>query len=305
LPEVLAMTAARIVRIVPRLALVLVLMPGLRAVTVGVAAEPARRPTLVLITPGTRVPGPRPLPAGWTHLVIKSMPRLASGELDSLPSVAQSTATLFRATLLAEVRPVSGAGPPYELRRIGIGLCTPIKGVDTIVTAATANQLNAGLGYVERRVLAEAERELLKGRVKARTPTFALYTAPSTRKAGTGHEDVFLRYALLVDPNTGDLRTVFWAQPRGQKGVALERFSVLPPGLVFDAALDVRAQRVLNTVPVNWSFAMSQLPSGTRLKPTPALREWAVRDTLSPSEAAAFEAELRRVVAAALASEAS
>ncbi|MDR3636792.1 MAG: hypothetical protein P4L84_23510 [Isosphaeraceae bacterium] len=262
--------------------------------------EPLRRPTLVLLTPGTKVPGDRPLPQNWTHLIIKSMPRLASGDLGSLPSIAQSTATLFRATLLAEVRRAGGLDTPFELRRVGIGLCMPVNGVDTVVSSATVNQVHAGLGFVGRRVLEEAEQELMRGRVKARTPTFVLYSAPSTRKAGRSHEAVLLRYALLVDPHTGTLQTILWAQAREPRlRTAPDQLSILPPGLLFDAALDVAAGRVLNTVPVTWSFAMIDLPSGKKLAPTPGVREWTLRDTLSPSEAAAFETELRRTVAAA------
>src|SRR4051812_26902254 len=76
------------------------------------------RTELVLLAPGTQVD--RTLPPGWTHLVIKSVPRLASGDLDTLPKMATTTATLFRTVLLADVRPV-GEGPDrrFVLRRIG------------------------------------------------------------------------------------------------------------------------------------------------------------------------------------------
>lgn len=268
------------------------------------AAEPlppqtqaARRPTLVLLSPGLRVPGPRPIPQGWTHLVIKSLPRLSTGELDTLPSVAQSTATLFRATVLADVRKTGNGGTTYELQRLGVGLCTPIRGVDTVVTSATANQLNAGLGFIGRKVLDEAEHELMRGRVKARTPTFVLYSAPSVRKTPTGHQEVLLRYALLVDPRTGSLQTIFWSQPvETAKRIAPEQLALLPPGLIFDAALDVAAARVLNAVPVNWSFALTALPSGVGVPPSTTVRDLTLRDTLAPHESTALEGELRRAV---------
>src|SRR5437764_1360387 len=52
------------------------------------------QPRLVLLSAATRV-GDSP-PTGWSHLVIKSIPRLASGDRDSLPSSASKTATVFR-----------------------------------------------------------------------------------------------------------------------------------------------------------------------------------------------------------------
>lgn len=262
--------------------------------------DASRRPTLVLLTPGAKVPGPQSLPAGWNHLIIKSLPRLASGELNSLPSAAQTTATLFRATLLADVRPSGGAGSPFVLSRLGIGLCTPVNGVDTVVSSAALGQMRVSFGFVGRKVLEGAEQELMRGRVKARTPTFVLYSAPSVRKARTGHEAILLRYALLVDPRTGSLQTILWSQSRDSKvRSAPDRLFLLTPGLIHDAALDVVAERVLNAVPVNWSFALVALPPGKQLNPTPALRDWCARDTLAPNEAAAFETELRRLVVAA------
>jgi hypothetical protein len=283
-------------RLWPCLAGVLVAAPAAAVEPTGRGAAPARRPTLVVLTPGTQVPGPRPLPPGWTHLVIKSTPRLASGELDSLPRVAQSTAGLFRATILADVARSAGPGSPFELRRVGVGLCTPVRGVDTVVSTGALRPMHLGLGFVARKVLQEAEFELSRGRVKARTPSFVLYSAPSVCKGSRGHEAVLLRYALLVDPGTGALRTVLWSQASdpGVRTAPIE-MALLPPGLMFDAALDVAAARVLN-----WSFAMNALPSGKRLQPGAPLRNWTLRDTLSPTESAALEAELSRLLAGAL-----
>src|SRR6516225_6193911 len=53
---------------------------------VGVVATVAvgsMQPKLVTLQPGLLI-GDKP-PQGWSHLVIKSIPRLASGEKDSLP----------------------------------------------------------------------------------------------------------------------------------------------------------------------------------------------------------------------------
>ena len=57
------------------------------------AASGPHRPKMVHIPPGTHV-GRTP-PKGWSHLVVKSLPRLASGDLGTLPSSAARTATLL------------------------------------------------------------------------------------------------------------------------------------------------------------------------------------------------------------------
>src|ERR1017187_7332336 len=40
-------------------------------------------------------------PEGWSHLVLKSLPRLASGDHDSLPKGSKKTAAFFRPGILA------------------------------------------------------------------------------------------------------------------------------------------------------------------------------------------------------------
>jgi hypothetical protein len=77
-------------------------------------------PDLVLLTPGTQVE--RKIPAGWSHLILKSIPRLASGDLNTLPGMASSTATMFHTVILADVRPVAAAADQrFVLRRIVSG----------------------------------------------------------------------------------------------------------------------------------------------------------------------------------------
>src|SRR5262249_1405312 len=72
--------------------------------------------------------------AGWTDLVIKSIPHLVSGDLGSLPAFARETAALFRTVIVADVRRQAGASGRYDLKRLGLGLCVPFKGVDTVVS---------------------------------------------------------------------------------------------------------------------------------------------------------------------------
>src|SRR5688572_29502384 len=96
-------------------------------------AEEVPLPALVMIPPGTRVD--RSPPAGWTHLIVKSAPRLKSGDLSSPPSTAGHLATPFKTVVLAEVRLVEVKGTKaYALRRVGIGLCTSVQGADVVVT---------------------------------------------------------------------------------------------------------------------------------------------------------------------------
>jgi hypothetical protein len=262
----------------------------------GAAADPSV--TLVLLTPGAVIDGPKRLPAGWTHLVIKSTPRLASGDVGTLPAIGRRTATLLRTALLVEVAPAREGR--FVLRRVGVGLCTPIKGVDTVISSATIDKLGAPFGVVERVVLGKAEEELSGDRLRAVTPSFALYSAPTLQKIGTAHEPVCLQYALLVEPRTGELRTLLWSQvTETARRTPPAQVDLLAPGLVTESAVDVRAERLLSAVPVNWSFALTALPCGTPLPTTAAVRRWCLHDAFTPAEAARFEADLRALLSAA------
>src|SRR5208337_4377719 len=92
----------------------------------------ASRLTVVHIKPGTIV-GRKP-PRQWSHLVIKSLPRLSSGDLNTLPDTALRTTALFRTVILADVKSLPQQPQRYVLRRIGVGLCAPDRqGRDVVV----------------------------------------------------------------------------------------------------------------------------------------------------------------------------
>jgi len=248
---------------------------------------------LVLIAPGTQVDSH--LPPGWSHLIIKSIPRLASGDLNTLPGMANSTATLFHTVFLADVRPVGeGAERRFVLRRIGLGMCLPVRGHDTVVMSSSLSAQGIDLGIVARTVLDRAEQELRRGRLVARTPTFALFSAPAMMRVGTGHRELLLRYALVVDPANGSLRTLVWAiAPEPARRTAARTMVLLTPGLIYDCGLDVLADRLFGALPVNWSFAMPGLPTGQPRTMPAELQAWSVRDVRTPGEADQLEGALR------------
>lgn len=262
--------------------------------TAGRGVEPSRAslPELVLVAPGTRVEANPP--AGWSDLVLKSVSRLESGDLDTLPSFAGSTATLFRSVILADVRPTSGGTAPYRLARIGLGLCVPSEGVDTIVTPEHVAAGHVALGLIERKVLDRAQDELKKARLVARSDRFAVLATPSGLLVDGKHEDINLFYAFCVDPDDGRLRVALWAYTTAaERPARLSSLALLPPKLVFRCGLNVKAERLLGTLPVNWTFAMRALPPGARLATPDSLRLWLTNPRRIAAETAEFEKALR------------
>ena len=255
--------------------LALVVVPnGLRAGGEDYRAEPGRvrRAEVVRIAPGTLV-GDQP-PRTWSHLVIKSFPRLASGDLGTLPRSAFRTAALIRTVILADVGRSADDPSRFALRRVGIGLCVPDppKG-DVVVESGRLAESGVKLGMMEKVVLQSAEAELALGRLIASGSTFALYRGPSVLQVGQLHHKVELSYAFLVGEQSGALRVLVWSEEARKGGPAAPaRLVELRPNLVFDCPLNVKAERLLGTVPVSWSFAMESLPPGQPRPMTPDLR---------------------------------
>jgi hypothetical protein len=256
----------------------------------------ARRAKLVPIAPGTVV-GDQP-PRTWSHLVIKSIPRLASGNLGTLPRSAFRTATLFRTVILADVGRSADDPARFVLRRVGIGLCVPDppKG-DVVVRSSRLEVLGVSLGMVERFVLRTAEAELAKGRLIAAGPTFALCRGPAMMQVGQVHREVEMSYAFLVNEHTGTLRVLAWPQEATKAAPPTPMKLVeLAPNLTFDCALNVKAEWLLGSLPVSWSFAMESPPPGKPVPITPDLARFLALDA-QPSDSEAMERALQHALA--------
>ena len=216
---------------------------------------------LAVVRPGLVV-GPE-APKGWSHVVAKSIPRLATGDLGSLPGWASRSAGLYRTVILVDVGRSEGR---YVLHKIGAALCMPVAGRgDLVVRTGSLQQIGVSISTLEWTVLAAAESKMDDGRLVAATPTFALYRTPAALVGRKGvHRQVDLYYAMLIAPETGRLRGAVWAldqEARTREAPATLVQLEAPP--TFDCALNVEATRIAGLVPVSWSFAMIALPPGT------------------------------------------
>ncbi len=247
-------------------------------------------PRLVHLAPGASVK--ERAPTGWTYRVIRSIPRLASGDLSTLPKSASTTATLFRTVLAVQVVRRDGL---YELSRIGVGNAVPVGKQEIVVTRNGPEAALATLSFVDRMVLKEVEIELNRGRIVARTPTFALYRSPSYLAVGGKHVAVDLCYALLIDPTSGGLTTFTWAVPTGAHP-PVSKIIELPQSATFDVALDVKVTKWLGPMPLAWSFAMSSLPPGRAVE-VPSSAKRLVAEAGAGSDSTAVERALQTLAA--------
>ena len=266
--------------------------------TIATLAVGAMETKLVFLPPGMLI-GDKPPeePEKWSHLVLKSLPRLASGDLDSLPGDSAKTAAYFRTVILANVKPVDVDEKEFELTKIGVGICVPRKGQnkDVVVAAGSLEALGLGnLSWVRKKTLDTMEEQLVQGRIIARTPTFALFRSPATVvAAGNEHRMVNLNYAFCVERNTGKLQVGVWTSAlEAKESRAPQTMVRISANPIFDCKIDVQSKKLLGmTVPLSWSFAMSTLPPGQKVVVPRTLGDLIVTTSKSPNDGEPEELE--------------
>jgi hypothetical protein len=100
-----------------------------------------------------------------------------------------------------------------------------------------------------------------RGRLIARTPTFALLRSPAIVLIEGRHQPVDLHYAFCVNSDTGGLKTLCWAVIAGSQSPPKEIIAMTTKAN-FDCTLDVAVARKVGPLPITWSFAMTALPPG-------------------------------------------
>jgi hypothetical protein len=249
-------------------------------------------PRLVMIPSGTTVDGR--LPSEWTERVIRSVPRLASGEIETLPASGRKSATLFRTIILAQVAGKTGA---YRLQSLGLGNAVPFKGHEVVVTPEGPPDVRRSFSAVEKLVAGVAYKELTRARIVCRTPTFALLRTPSRLVVGGAHAEVELYYAVLVEPGTGRLMTLNFSVRSGVAAIP-PRITRLTRDQTFDCGLDVAVDGKLGPVNLSWSFAMAAPPPGRMIVVPPSMARAAEAPLEGRSDAAGLEADLRGLLSA-------
>jgi hypothetical protein len=227
---------------------------------------------LVHLAPGSRIEAEGP-PPGWSHLVIKSLPRLATGDLDTVSSQAFETAGRVRLVIVADVQSAPAGHAGFVLHHVGVGLCAPAadERADVVVTPTSVEGSRGPWTTKQRLVLAATSLDLAQVSLDASTSNLALIRMPVTFLVSGSHRKVSVCYAVLADPQTGAAQTFAWTQTLGGETDPAQPAKLrLLSRPVFDCPIDIKARR-LGTIPVTWSFAVTDLPPGTDLDAPPDL----------------------------------
>jgi hypothetical protein len=257
--------------------------------------------TLAAIAPGAVLEGGPP--TGWSHLVLAAHYEVHSGDVDRLPrAAADAVASLF-ACFAANVEAESAGGRQrYRLAGLGVGMATRIGARDVIVSGATQERLGAHLDLIGRRTLAQHEKHVQGVLIEARSDTLAVFDNPNYLLRDGRHHPVVLRFAVLVDPETGRLDTLVWlvdgSAEEGYSG-AVGPAEWLPAGMAYQFLMHADAREFTLGMPVREAIlAIPSLPPGRRQVLFPdGLRDLAGQPSFTPEQAARLERELRAMLA--------
>ncbi len=279
------------------LAAILLLFSSAAATISAADGYVAERRALSRMKPGTVVGSGAP--RGWSHLIIKSQPRLARREAEKVHEIAARLARLLFTAFVANVeQDPSGSGRRFRLESVAVGLGTPIDGKDVIISSETLDEQNADLDLIARIVLSQSEKQLAKIVEIGRSPTMSLFDAPGILLRREEHEAVVLRHAVLVDPHDGRLETLVWVLDVTDNGYVStsEKLLRLTPNLAYDCYLHVDSGAVIAGIPGSTAFAMFSLPDGSEHAAPRSLGDIVARRRMTSQYLERIEIELWRIL---------
>lgn len=258
-----------------------------------------RRPEgkLVLVPPGTIVG--KEAPANWSHLILKSFPRVAPQHKSLVSESTYRLSSIVFTSVLAKVEVIPGTNPPrYALGDIGLGLGTNVRGQDMVLSPETQSRLGANLGFQERIVLSECYKRQAMARQIVRTDTMAIIDTHAVIRQNGEHRLGKVRYAVLLDPRSGQIATLTWgvdADRQGQPQRAITHLEWLPKNKVTDCLLYVDRRHFTLGIPGDLAFAVDGAPRGhSQIPLTQELSVLAGQPRYTPQSAQKLETILRQ-----------
>ena len=203
---------------------------------------------------------------------------------------------LFRYVMLAKVEK---RGEVHTLSKIASGYAVALKGKETIIDSQ--HTFGADLGFFGKRILADSEQAFEKEVAQVvQTPSLRLIDDHQLMRRGQEHVPMVLRYAVLVSPRTGRLRTAVWLlsedRPDGRQVEADLQF--LPDGYREKYLLSVKREGLSVLNPAPDATARQTTPQGTGVAFTPQLRQLAGLKAFTLEQVQALEQGLRDAVPA-------
>ncbi len=255
-----------------------------------------------------------------SHVVLLSKPRLGSGPVDEVPGLAARYASLLNLVFLAKIsqrlpqnvprrgqahfapktpqnEPVPGGDAgQYAIESVGVGFVVPIRGMNTVISSETQEELGAKLDFIGRRVL-KGNEDALRARQVVNSRGMVVFDLDLIMLHQGEHRWMVLRHAVLLSRETGQVGTFVWLLGHdGRDGYTLTdpTMQYLAPGTVDDRVLNVKPEKFFLGVPAEDAFGIVRIPQGTPIPIDPAFRELASTTQFTADAAQRMEMRLRR-----------
>ncbi|QDT12387.1 hypothetical protein [Planctomycetes bacterium K23_9] len=263
----------------------------------------ATRKPITLISSGVKYPAADVASGNWNRAILLSNSKIVSGDIEKLSSGIRDAATAFSLTILATVSPPQQPGGQYVLRNVGVGYSVPIRGVPTIVTESTANELGGGLGFISRKILGSSVTELAQVNTIVQTTTLLVFDAPSVMLRNGKHLKLVTRHMIWIDPVTGEGATIVWLlgnNAQGQLTPVNEPLRLFAHGTKESKRIHVDGNEFsLLGFPNEKAFALEDLPPGKKVPWTRELAAIAALPKYSLQQIPELSQKMNDAIAAA------
>ena len=232
-----------------------------RAAQVASDFQPRTMPVLpsgIVLNANQQITGPR--------LVLLAKPRLAAGDVDAVPEVGHQLTRKFQLAIVAKVDSKTGNGQaPYQLSQVAIGFAVDSDRGTMTVNTKDGSKHGLKLGMLGSSVLSSNEASLSKTKLIASTDFMTVFDAQAVVWQQSGTQEMVVRHAVWIDPNTGKLGFLVWLleKKRGaQLQVAQPQMHAVAVGAVEDRQIYVDKSKFMLGMPTPSSFAMLQITPG-------------------------------------------
>jgi len=249
-----------------------------------IAAQPSPdRPRVPVIEAGTPVDDSAR--DRWNRIVLLATPRFVSGDVGDVSEAIKESVSAFTFCVLATVRPASdGEAAKQQLIEVGIGYSMLVDGCLTLV-APDAKLPGMALDFLGRQILGAKHKSLGDITCIGKHNTAIVFDVPTLMVRGDDHEDLVVRHFVRVDPRTGTCSTCAWLL--GENGDDMltpldDPLRLVVGGTREERLIHVDGRRFTFGFPTKQAFGVEDLPPGSRIAWSPALRT--VADAPSYSE---------------------